>query len=108
MAEGAEASVSTVWKGEGMTARPFTGLVEALPPEEWAVRLRVSLDHFKKHYKGPVAKIGANARIYSCDIHDWLLVLTGRPVVADGPDPWAGVGDAEEGALSGREPGKAA
>ena len=58
-----------------MSPRPFTGVVEALPAEEWAVRLRVSLDHFKKHYHGPVARIGANVRIYSSDIHDWLKVL---------------------------------
>lgn len=88
-----------------MSERPFTGVIEALPPEEWAVRLRVSLDHFRKHYKGPVAHIGANVRIYSADVHEWLDELTGRKVPSD---PWAGVGDAEEGALSGRESGKAA
>ena len=76
-----------------------------MPPEEWAVRLRVSLDHFRKHYNGPVAKIGANVRIYSADVHAWLDALTGRTM---NDDPWAGVGDAEEGALSGRKPGKAA
>lgn len=91
-----------------MTQRPFTGVIEALPPEEWAVRLRVSLDHFRKHYNGPIAKIGANVRIYSCDVHEWLDGLTGRAEVNDAPDPWAGVGDGQEGSLSGREPGKAA
>jgi hypothetical protein len=88
--------------------RPFTGVVEALPPEEWAVRLRISLDHFRKNYRGPVARIGANVRIYSADIHDWLGRLTGAESSGEAPDPWGGVGDAEKGALSRRKSGQAA
>lgn len=91
-----------------MSGKPFTGVIEALPAEEWAVRLRISLDHFKKHYRGPVARIGANVRISSADIHVWLERLTGAEASDDAPDPWGGVGDAEKGALSTRKRGKAA
>lgn len=82
--------------------RPFTGVVEALPPEEWAVRLRISPDHFRKKYNGPILKIGANVRIYSYDIHEWLEGVGKTSIVSD---PWAGVGsdDAEEGSLPARK-----
>lgn len=86
--------------------RPFTGMIEALPAEEWAVRLRISLDHFKKHYHGPIARIGANVRIYSYDIHDWMGALTGQSDAVEAPDPWGGVGDGEI-ALSARQKGAA-
>jgi hypothetical protein len=82
--------------------RPFTGVVEALPPEEWAVRLRISVDHFRKRYKGPVKRIGAVVRIYSYDVHEWLESFGGASITAD---PWAGVGsdDAEESSLPARK-----
>ena len=89
-----------------MSGKPFTGVVEALPAEEWAVRLRISLDHFKKHYRGPVARIGANVRIYSADIHDWMGVLTGHSPEAEPADSWGGVGDGEI-ALAERQKGAA-
>lgn len=89
-----------------MSTRPFTGVIEALPAEEWAVRLRISLDHFKKHYQGPVARIGANVRIYSYDIHAWLGVLTGHETSVEPPDAWGGVGDGEI-ALQQRQKGAA-
>lgn len=82
--------------------RPFTGVIEALPPEEWAVRLRISVDHFRKKYKGPVLRIGANVRIYSYDIHEWLDAMQPGSINADA---WAGVGadDAEESTLPARK-----
>jgi hypothetical protein len=73
-------------------ARPFTGQIECLPVEEWAVRLRVSPDHFRRIYKGRVLHLGANLRIYAADLHEWL---DAQGAEDSNHDPWNGVGETQ-------------
>ncbi len=90
-----------------MTCRPYSGPIEALTIDEWAVRLRVSPEHLRKIYTGKVVHLGSLPRIYAAHLHDWLDAPATAEVLSDG---WAGVGenDAEAVALSKRQPGKAA
>lgn len=88
-----------------MTRRPYSGPIEALTIDEWAVRLRVSPEHLRKIYTGKVVHLGSLPRIYAAHLHDWLDAADAAEVLSD---PWAGVGDAEAVALSKRQPGKAA
>ncbi len=74
--------------------RPFVGPIECLPVEEWAVRLRVSSDHFRRIYTGRVMHLGANLRIYAADLHEWLDAQGAQD---SNQDSWNGVGETHAG-----------
>lgn len=78
-----------------MTPRPYAGPIEVLPAEEWAVRFRITPEHFRKIYTGRWTYVGLDRatlpRIYSGHLHDWLDA-GGAEAIAQ-PGSWDGVGE---------------